>query len=187
MTTATKRMTLDEFLALPETEPPSEFACGRVIPKPMPTLAHSILTSQMIRLLGNYVIPRKLGAVGDNTRFRQDDEQRAYLPDVTFVLKESLPPERSKWFRGALTTRPDIAIEVVSPDDRPGRLATKLAFYLRNGVPLTWHIDPEERTLTAFRPGQPETVHQAPEVIDAAPLLPDFKLDLAEYFAVLDD
>ena len=48
MTTATKRMTLDEFLALPETEPASEFICGEVIQKAMPTGFHSRIAFELV-------------------------------------------------------------------------------------------------------------------------------------------
>lgn len=82
--------------------------------------------------------------------------------------------------------RPDLAIEILSPDDRPGRVADKLAFYLRTGVPLTWIIDPGERTLTAYRPGEPPVLHTVTDVVRGEPVLPNFTLDLGNLFAELD-
>jgi Uma2 family endonuclease len=184
VTTAT-RLTLDEFLAMPETEPPSEFACGRVIQKPMPTLSHGELTSRLITLIGSYLLRIVEATIADNARFASRPEDRAYLPDVSVIRLEHRPG-REQRRRGALEILPDLAIEVLSPDDRPGRVADKLAFYLRAGVPLVWIIDPDDRTLAAYRPGQPSIVHAAPEVIGAEPVLSALDLDLAQLFAVLD-
>ena len=179
-------MTLDEFLALPETEPASEFACGRIVPRPMPSLNHSLCSSAFVRVLGNRFVTTAEGVAVDNTRCADEDEDRAYLPDVSVILRARLPTDPETRARGPLRIPPDIAIEVLSPGDRPGRVADKLAFYLRTGVPLTWIVDPEERTLTAYRPGEPPTVHSAPEVIGAEPVLRGLVLDLAELFGVLD-
>ena len=43
MTIATQRITLEEFLKLPETKPASEYIQGEIIQKPMPKTKHSIL------------------------------------------------------------------------------------------------------------------------------------------------
>lgn len=184
MTTAT-RPTLDEFLAMPETEPASEFHCGRVIQKPMPTWNHAVLTSRIIFLIGGYLERVAEASIADNARFANRPEDRAYLPDVSVIRLEHRPgPEQRR--RGALEMLPDLAIEVLSPDDRPGRVADKLAFYLRAGMPLVWIIDPDDRTLAEYRPGQPSIVHVAPEVIGAEPVLSALQLDLTQLFAVLD-
>ena len=179
-------MTLDEFLALPETEPPSEFVCGRIIPKPMPSFFHGFVAAWFIRMLGEYFDSSLVGFVVTEPRHANRPEGRAYLPDVGVVLRTSLPPTREALRRGPLEMRPDLAIEILSPDDRPGGVADKLAFYLRTGVPLTWIIDLDDRTLTAYRPGEPSIVHLAPEVVGAEPVLPGFVLNLARLFAELD-
>lgn len=180
------RMSLDEFLALPETEPASEFVCGRIVPKPMPTLAHGFFGAWLIWYLQEYFQAHPLGIVVTEARHANRDEDRAYLPDVGVILRRNIPRSRAAIMRGPLEMRPDLAVEILSPDDRPGRVADKLAFYLRTGVPLTWIIDLEEQTLTAYRPGEPSSIHQPPEVIAAAPVLPGFTLDLGRFFGQLD-
>ncbi len=180
-------MTLDAFLQLPESDPPAEFVCGRVISKSMPTFEHALLTSRLIGLLTVYVLQHPIAFVLDNLRHAHREEQRAYLPDVSVVLKRNAPATAEARHRGPVESAPDIAIEVTSPDDRPGQLAEKLAFYLRIGVPLVWIVDPEERTLTAYRQGEPASIHSGGEVIDARPVLPGFSLKLATLFEVLDE
>ncbi len=186
MTTAT-RLTLDEFLALPETEPPSEFICGEVVEKPMPTGFHSLLVAFLSGLFFAYLRTHPGEAlVLVEPRHAHRGERRAYLPDVEVISRRRrLSTQDLK--RGPLEFPPDIAIEVLSPDDRPSRVAEKLAFYLRAGIPLVWIVDPEERTIAAHRPGQPSTLHREGDVIDAAPVLSEFALDVGELFAALDD
>lgn len=185
MTTAT-RLTLDEFLALPETEPPSEFICGEVVERPMPTGFHSIVVSVLNVMLFGYLQRTREGIVFPESRHVLRSERRAFLPDLAVILRSRLP-SAAALSRGPIESLPDIAIEVLSPDDRPSRVAEKLAFYLRAGIPLVWIVDLEERTIAAHRPGQPSTIHRAGDVIDAAPVLSEFALDVGELFAALDD
>lgn len=185
MATTTHRMTLDEFLALPETEPASEFICGEVIQKPMPTYFHGLLQMALGALFITYFARTGEGEVVSETRNAHRPEQRSYVPDVSVYLRVHVPTDSTRR-RGPVERHPDIAIEILSPDDRPGRVAEKLAFYLRVGVPLVWIVNPDDRTLDAHRPGAPSTSHRPPETVTAGPVLPDFKLDLAQLFAVLD-
>ena len=45
--TPTKLLSLDEFLALPETEPGSEYINGKISQKPMPQGKHSIIQREL--------------------------------------------------------------------------------------------------------------------------------------------
>lgn len=180
-------MTLEEFLELPETEPPSEFVCGRVIPKPMPTFNHAALTSRLIGLFTIYLLRRAEAVVLDKLRHSADEEARAYLPDVSLIRRERLPKDPEQRRRGPINIVPDLAIEVSSPDDRPARIADKLAFYLRVGVPLTWIIDPDERTLTVYRPNETQVTYSSGDTLTASPVLSEFELKLSDLFSVLDD
>jgi Uma2 family endonuclease len=186
MLTAKKRMTLDEFLELPETEPYSEFICGEVVQKSMPSLFHSAIQARLVIFLGKLLDVTRAGWVVTEARHAQRAEGRAYLPDVGVILTATLPKARREFERGPVERVPDFAIEILSPDDRPSRVAEKLAFYLRNNTPLAWVVDPIERTIDAHRPNLPSTTHTIGDIITAEPVLPDFELDLAELFATID-
>ena len=180
------RLTLAEFLALPETEPASEFIRGEVVQKSMPSYFHSAIIIRLIEILGPYLRRSELGRLMTEVRHADNDEERAYLPDVGVLLRTRRLDRETKRV-GPIWQTPDLAIEVLSPDDRPGRVAEKVAFYLRAGVPLTWVIDPDELTLDAYRPGQPTEQFVMRGTVSAAPVLPDFSLDLAELFSVLEE
>ena len=75
---------------------------------------------------------------------------------------------------------PELVIEVLSPDDRPGEIRTKLGEYFEAGVKLVWLARPEERdvlvhrSVTDFRRvARDETAHRRPTS------LPGFALPLA--------
>jgi Uma2 family endonuclease len=61
----------------------------------------------------------------------------------------------------------------------------RIEFYLRVGVRLVWIVDPDRETVTVCRPAEAASVHRAPELLDAQPVLRDFRLDLGELFSVL--
>src|SRR5262249_41139751 len=63
--------------------------------------------------------------------------------DVSFIRKERLPEGLTS--AGSLSIPPDLAIEVVSPNDLAYDVAAKVEEYLNAGVPLIWVIDPEVR------------------------------------------
>ncbi|MFN0096944.1 MAG: Uma2 family endonuclease [Dehalococcoidia bacterium] len=184
MTAVATRLTLEEFLRRPETEPASEFVCGEVIPKPMPNAFHGAIVMYLGHLLLSHILPRKLGWVLTETRHADSAENRSYLPDVSVLLRR--PGGPSSLVLGPLWFPPDLAVEVSSPDDRPTRIADKLAFYLRAGVPLVWIIDPEERSLVAYRPGQQPEYFRHEGSVSGDPVLPGLILDLAGLFSVLE-
>lgn len=186
MPAATKTMTLDEFLELPETEPASEFVCGRIIPRPMPTWFHSRLASRLAAYFEAYFEKHDEGYSNVELRHAARDEGRSYLPDVSVTRWDNAPTTLAERRQGAIEVLPDLAIEISSPDDRPTRIADKLAFYLRAGVPLVWIVDPDDRTVAAYTPGQPPQVFSVGDVLDARPVLSEFSLPVSDLFAALD-
>jgi Uma2 family endonuclease len=80
---------------------------------------------------------------------------------------------------------PDIAIEVLSPADQPGRLQSRIAHYMRAGVQVLWVVDPEAEKVTVWKPGDVPMDYEAPAKLTAEDILPGFQLDLEEVFSVL--
>lgn len=178
-------LTLDEFLAMPETEPPCEYVQGRVIQKPMPTFLHGLIQSRLGYLIARHLEQAAGAFVVSEVRHADRDEDRAYLPDVAVIRATRISDEGGALPQGALTFPPDIAIEVLSPDARPGRVSDKVSFYLRTGTEIVWLIDPEERTLTEHRRGGASRIYDVTGSVSAAPVLPGFKLEMAELFAIV--
>ena len=100
-------------------------------------------------------------------------------PDVSWILLsrwESLSRDEQRTFSPIC---PDFVIELRSPSDRLGEAQRKMAEYLENGVRLGWLIDPQNKRIYVYRPGQPVEILEEPDTISGDPVLPGFALDLS--------
>ena len=92
---------------------------------------------------------------------------------------------RDRWEKAAASGdrypvfAPEFVIELRSPDDRIRPLREKMEEYIQNGVQLGWLIDPKERTVTIYRPGQQPEVLNAPSEVRGEGPIDGFVLNLA--------
>ena len=180
----TVRVTLQEFLAAPESKPYRELMDGEVCEKPMPNREHSALGTELIYLLKAH---QRINNTFDvDTELRHADVEHAwvFLPDISVTLKSRLPDPPSS-IRNPVDVLPDFAIEILSPEDRPGMVTRKITFYRRAGVTLLWIIDPETETITVWERGAEPFEATSDEPLGAAPILPDFTLDIPALFAFI--
>jgi Uma2 family endonuclease len=56
----------------------------------------------------------------------------------------------------------------------------KMDEYMENGARLGWLIDPFEKRVHIYRPGQPVEVLEDPATVSGEPVLPGFELNLQE-------
>ena len=189
MTTTTRpvtkpTLTLDEFLALPETEPASEYVCGEVYRKPMPNELHSILQGFIFRLIEHYLETHAIGRVRLEWRCIFPGRRRTLVPDVTYVSYERWPADHyaDDYFLHAV---PELVIEVLSPRQNARRFAAKMVAYQYYRVRLVWVLDPQSHTITIIRPdAEPLTLH-AGDTLDGADVLPNFRVAVSDIFARL--
>ena len=100
-------------------------------------------------------------------------------PDVAFVRLDRIPhPIPPGYARFA----PDLAVEVLSPDDRPGEVPAKVADWLKAGTRLVWLADPERRTGRVYRSNGTESLLGESDAFDCEDLLPSFKCRVGELF-----
>lgn len=99
-------------------------------------------------------------------------------PDAAWLSQEqldSLTPEQRKKFAPLC---PFFLIEVRSPSDVLKKLKEKMEEYLANGCQLGWLIDPDNKQVHVYRPGQEVQVLENPQTVSGEPELPGFVLDL---------
>lgn len=109
---------------------------------------------------------------------RDPDTVRA--PDMGLVLSEREPREPIKgYFQGA----PDLAVEVLSPDDRAGEVLAKVRDWLQAGCRRVWVVDPRTRTVSVHRSPSQIVVLSETDALTDDDLLPGFRLPVAEIFA----
>jgi Uma2 family endonuclease len=173
------RLTLEEFLALEETKPYLEYACGEAFEKPMPNRLHAVVQRYLILVLAPFLDSTGLGEVFPEFRciFGPPGRERAYVPDLTVVTRERLTADLY------LRTAPDLAIEVLSPDQHTARFLDKVQFYLLNGVRLVWVIDPLKDTVAVLVPGQEVRILYPGDVLDGGDVLPGFRVPIDDLFA----
>jgi Uma2 family endonuclease len=180
----TTRLTLDEFLKLPETEPASEYVCGEVFQKAMPTIVHGVIQMLLSIVVGQFVLSNRLGIAGSEIRciFGPEGQGRAYVPDWMFIAAHRMPSDDAS-ANGPYYGAPDLAVEILSPDDRPRRVLSKVLFYLNHGVRLVWLIDPEDRVVTVYTPEDRDGRTLATgDTLDGDDVLPGFRAPVDEVF-----
>lgn len=173
------KMTLDEFLRLEDEKPALEYACGEAVQKPTPVWDHSTIQGYFLLMLGQFLMRTGLGRALPEFRciFGSPGRERALVPDVSYVAKERYPEGR--YLRNA----PDLAIEILSPDQDTARFLDKVQFYLLNGVRMVWVIDPEASTIAVLAPGEEGRTLSAGDALDGGDVLPGFTLSVDEIFA----
>lgn len=77
------------------------------------------------------------------------DESNVRIPDASFVSKERLAGI------GDVTEilAPDLAVEVISPNETPRKVHEKTELYLNSGSKLVWNAYPDEQIVEVWRTG----------------------------------
>jgi Uma2 family endonuclease len=108
---------------------------------------------------------------------RAPDTVRA--PDVAFVRRERTRDPIPGYLEGA----PDLAVEVLSPDDRPGYVRDKVAEWIEHGTGAVWVVEPRARTVTVHRPlGKPSVLSES-DTLRGDGALKGFEVAVREIFA----
>ena len=178
VSTTHKVWTDEELMALPD-DARYELVDGELIRMSLAGARHGDLVAELLMRIGAFVNERERGCVfAGQTGFRLPGGNLR-CPDISFVSAERLPGGPPSGF---LYLVPDLAVEVLSPTDRAGDVAQKVAEYLNVGVRLLWVIDPETRSAVVYRPGV--TPHRpSSDTLEGEDVLPGFSCPLT---AVLD-
>jgi Uma2 family endonuclease len=112
-------------------------------------------------------------------RIRKDPDSTVGI-DLAYLSPDlaSQTPEGAKFVDGP----PTLAVEILSPSDTYGELSEKVRAYLDAGVPLVWVVDPSFRTIVVYRPDAHPKLLNVDDAIDAEPLLPGFRAEVARIF-----
>jgi Uma2 family endonuclease len=101
--------------------------------------------------------------------------------DVTFIRYDRYSlAQLSK--DGFATIPPDLAVEVVSPNDLVGELDEKIDEYLRAGVRLVWVVRPAARAVQVFRRDWSESWLWATDELSGEDVLPGFRCKVDDLF-----
>jgi Uma2 family endonuclease len=104
-------------------------------------------------------------------------------PDVAFVSYKRWPKGRPVPIDdNAWDVVPDLAIEVVSPNDLAEDLLEKVQEYFRAGVEMVWVVYPRLRLIQVYESLSRIRGLTRTDELDGGPVLPGFRLPLATLF-----
>ena len=178
--TSGARMTLEEFLALPEIEGYCELVDSVVYMAAFPIPDHQFLAVTLIMHLAQQIAETGLGVVLQHTGVVVSPTS-ALGPDVLVIRTDRTGIVGRTVINGA----PDIVVEVLS-SDRNRDLVAKRRLYQEAGVPEYWLLDGDANTLTQLQLGD-DGVYRERAVLTAAdtlttPLFPTLNLPLSQLF-----
>ncbi len=172
-------VTVDELerLSLPFT---AELYDGKVVFK-MANFAHGVIQNNIGTALGNYLKTNPIGLVSDDADYRLWPERKreSRVPDLSFILKDRLPKDLFRY----LPLTPDLAIEILSPDDSFEDMIEKVDEYLSQGTKLVWIIICRTREVLVCTA---QSKYSVRDMLTAPEFLPGFELPVRDIFVGLD-
>jgi Uma2 family endonuclease len=177
--TAARRCTPEDLLAIQDGSR-YELVDGELVERGMGTEA-AWIASELGALLSMFVRERHLGwvlAAEASYQCFPWDSGRVRRPDVSFIAAGRLPGNRLP--RGHASIAPDLAVEVVSPNDGYSEVRGKVREYLRAGVRLVWVIDPDSRCVEVSGEGRFAVLDEAAE-LGGEEVLPGFCCRVADF------
>jgi Uma2 family endonuclease len=143
---------------------------------------HSDIAVILVAALVASTRPARLGRVYESNAGYRMSSGNVLSPDVSFISAPRLKGRRAdykRFFKGA----PDLAVEILSPNDSHTKTIAKLDEYFQNGTLLAWIIDADQKTLEVFTtPHGPNRTLTITDALTATPLIPNFYLPLADLF-----
>ena len=178
MASAALKISVDEFVALPEVDGiKRELVNGEIWEEPQSRAhqSHEILKGRILQQLAYFAgLPARFLVFSESAYQFAEDELMS--PDVS-VLIEARPDPRSKGF---LTCIPEIAVEVVS-SEAAERLHHKVNTYRAHGIKEVWIVLPQESEVLIYSPTGITELRRRDTL--TSPLLPGFAYPLEELFS----
>jgi Uma2 family endonuclease len=172
----TRSITDAELLRLPKDGQKYELVDGELRAMSPAGWKHEITVVRLAARLVAFVEPRRLGDVlGSNALYMMLSGNRRG-PDLSFIGAGRLSSDCPPFPRLA----PDLAVEILSPDDRPREVLDKVGEYLQSGVRLVWVIDPAGRKAVVHRSLSDVREIEEDDALDGEDVIPGFRCSLAD-------
>lgn len=174
-------VTGDELLHMPECNP-CELVSGRIVPMTLTSPAHGRIEVNVAAALKQFLRTRNLGVVmaGEVGVFTARSPDTVRAPDILFLSHERDARRTSR--QGFLDVAPELAVEIISPTDRPDQVRRKLAEYFAAGVRLAWVIDPAARAVRVHRGVSDVQSLACGETLTGGDVLPGFEIPVDDVF-----
>lgn len=158
--TPVQRLTLEKFLALPETKPASEYIDGQIIQKPLPQGKHSSIQTELSTAINARLRPQKIARAFSELRCTFGD--RSTIPDISVFSWGRIVRDHHGKIANVFQLAPNWAIEILSPDQSHTKVTKNILHCLEQGANMGWLIDPSEKAILVYRPQQQTLVFDLP-------------------------
>lgn len=182
MVIAQKPVTAEELLHMPDDGFRSELVRGEVRRMAPAGNVHGRLAINVTTPLDQHVRENDLGVVfAAETGFKvasNPDTVRA--PDIAFVRRERLEAvgEVEGYWPGA----PDLAVEVVSPNDLYTEVEEKVADWLEAGAGMVVVVNPRNRTVVVRRSPSEITLLEESGTLNGAEVVSGWSMPVRDVF-----
>jgi len=177
------KISLEEFLLLPETKPASEYVDGQIYQKEMPQGKHSTLQTRFGNRINQVGEPQKLAFAFSELRCTFGG--RSIVPDIAVFEWSRILINAKGEVENRFEIVPDWTIEILSPDQNPTRVINNILFCLNHNAKLGWLIDPAEKLVLVFKPQQQPEAKENQDILPVFDVLSDLQLSADDLFGLL--
>ncbi|MHB8625069.1 MAG: Uma2 family endonuclease [Aggregatilineales bacterium] len=180
-------MSMADFFREYDEHGPFELLNGEIIRLSPQKITHGLIMRVLFVALYEYCVAHALGEVFNEITFVLSDKsdwvKGSRVPDILFVSAERYVAYKQNtpdWKDKPLILVPDLAVEIVSPTDKPDSILEKIGLYLGDGVRLVWVIDPQRQMVAVYHAGNWQPVLlTAHDALNGEDILPGFSLPIA--------
>lgn len=181
MTVERKLMTADELLHRPDDGFRHELVQGELLTMSPTGFEHGDVTLEIGGSLRGHARAHHLGTVVTDVGFLlTTDPDTVRAPDIAFVRAERL--HGLGQVRGYWLGAPDLAVEVISPNDLYTEIEKKVAEYLQHGTRVVFVLNPRRRTVAVHRPDQPIRSLSEGDTLAAEDVIPGWSIPVHALF-----
>lgn len=187
-TDASKKLwTEEELQALPDDGFLHELVNGELVMSPKNNFQHENICTRLQSALSNFNRTHRLGVVlGSSAGFWMFN-RNCRAPDVSFIPIPRLEalgfsPTTKKFFPGA----PDLAAEVLSPNNTRTEIDERLRDFFASGTPIVWIINPDAECVEVCHSLTQRKLLGLGADLEGEHLLPGFRFRIADLFKEWD-
>ncbi len=176
------RLTADDLLAMPNGRD-FELVDGQLVQLNM-GFDSSFVGGVVFGLLFHHVNAHGLGwvlPIDAGYQCFPRDPNKVRKPDVSFIRAARMRAANRP--KGYCRIFPDLAVEVISPNDLAVELSKKIEEYLEAGVPLIWVLDPASQRVFIYRSTGGDTILSRQDELTGEEVIPGFRCQVSVLFA----
>jgi Uma2 family endonuclease len=143
---------------------------------------HGWIETLILHALTSWVLANDAGRIypGDMDFVlsgKKEDLKNSRKADVAFVAKNRLQ-KTPRLYYGT----PDLAVEIVSPNQFRPEMTSKASEYMKYGTKQVWLVFPKTQTIEVYTPDKAPIAYGIEDTLLGGDLLPGFTLDVAKVF-----